>query len=74
MLGSTDMTTNPMNKCQTKSPLNIVDGSGGFPVSGLQSDTLPDPAILTPEERSREFSRIMLRAIQRRRARRGTMA
>ena len=63
------MTTNPMNQCQTKSSTIKGARSPELHVADLQSDCMPDPAILTPKERGKEFSRIMLRAIQRRHAR-----
>lgn len=62
------MTTNPMNQCQTP-PSSRRAHVTGLPIAEMQSDNLPDPTILTPEERTKEFARIMLRAIQRRRVR-----
>lgn len=62
------MTTKPMTACQTQPSTNTGVGSTGLRIAERQSDCLPDPAILTPEERSREFARIMFRAIQRRHA------
>jgi hypothetical protein len=53
-----------------QSKVRTASKDGSFPLT--TGDIRPDPKVLSPAERMSEFGRLMLRAIERRRARKSS--